>query len=118
MASDFKLDINISQKQIQEMAKQVIRDIIQDKIESVLKDIKVEQFVEEKVNSIIDFKASKIIDNTTKKELININRTIEKNIALQVRSIVIEEIQKKPLSGNVYLKIGNADVSTDYDDRW
>ena len=115
MSNDFKLDINIPQKNIEQMAKQVVRELIEGKIDEVMAKINVENLVEEKVKSIIESKTTKLIDTSTKKLVSDIAWRIEGSVKQEIHDIVIKEVQKKPLSGNVYLKIGNDNVETDWD---
>jgi 16S rRNA C1402 N4-methylase RsmH len=115
MTEDFKLDINIPQKNIEQMAKQVVRELIEGKINEIMIKINVEKLVEEKVKSIIESKTTKIIDTSTKEIVSDIRWSIEDRVKKEIHDIVIKEVQKKPLSGNVYLKIGNDNVETDWD---
>jgi Spy/CpxP family protein refolding chaperone len=108
----FKLDINIPQKEITNMAKQVIREIIESQIKEVMENINIEKIILDKIESTT--KISKIAENAVKKEMDNIVWNIRGQFHQQMRDILLEEIQKKPLSGNIYLKLNNSDIETDY----
>jgi uncharacterized protein YaaR (DUF327 family) len=114
MSSEFKLDINIPQKKIEEMAKQVIREIVEEKIQEAINDIDVTKIIENKLKTI-DTKLSQITKDVMKKQIDSLIWTVRGEVNQTVRNIVLEEVQKKPLSGNVYLKIDGSNVETDYD---
>ncbi len=115
MSDNFKLDINIPQKKIEEMAKQVIREIIEDKIQEAMSNVDIMKVINDKLNTV-DTKLSKIIRDAASKQIDSLTWSIRGELSQSVRNIVLEEIQKKPLTGNVYLKINNENVETDYDD--
>lgn len=111
---NFKLDINIPQKKIEEMAKQVIREIIESKIQESMKNINIEKVINDKLNTI-DTKLQQVAKDLLKKQMDNIIWTVKGEVNGIVRNIVLEEVQKKPLTGNIYLKIDGNNVETDYD---
>ncbi len=113
MSNEFKLDINISQKKIEEMAKQVIREIVESKIQIVLENMNINKIINDKINSL-DIKLSKIVEKNTEKIIKNMSYGIEHKVKTNIHEIILEEIQKKPISGNVYLKINSENVETDY----
>jgi arsenate reductase-like glutaredoxin family protein len=115
MDSEFKLDINIPQKNIEGMAKKVIREIIEEKIEEAMKNINIEKIIADKLNTI-DSKISKNINQSINKRIDGIEWNMRNEYREIARKAVLEEIQKKPLTGNVYIKLDNYNVETDYDD--
>lgn len=114
MSDNFKLDINIPQENIKSMAKEVIREIVREKINDAMKDIDIKKIINGKLNDI-DGRISKTLKNTSEQKVDNLMWKIRGELNKTIRNIVLEEIQKKPLTGNVYLKIDNCNVETDYD---
>lgn len=114
MSDNFKLDINIPQKNIETMAKQVIREIVEEKIQEAMSNIDVVKIINDKLGTV-DAKLSKIIKDATKKQIDSLTWIIRSEMKNLVREIVLEEIEKKPLTGNIYLKINSDNVETDYD---
>ena len=114
MDNDLKLNINISKEDIAKMAKQVIREIVEDQIQEAMKTINVQDVIQKKMNTI-DSTITQTVNKTIKSEISNRLYNVNGIVREETRKIVLEEIQKKPLSGNVYLKIDNSDAYTDYD---
>jgi len=114
MSDNIKLDISIPQADIKSMAKQVIREIVEEKIQEAMKDIDIKKIINGKLNDV-DNRISKILKDTSKQKVDDLIWTIRGELNQTVRNIVLEEIQKKPLTGNVYLKIDNCNVETEYD---
>lgn len=114
MKDNFKLDINIPQDNIKSMAKEVIREIVQEKIDEAMKDIDIKKIINGKLNDV-DGKISKTLKNASEQKVDNLMWKIRGELSQTIRNIVLEEIQKKPLTGNVYLKIDNCNIETDYD---
>ena len=115
MSENFKLDINIPQKQIEIMAKQVIRELIEEKIEIAMQNVDINKVINDKLNSI-DVKLSKITKEIVNKKTNDLMWSVRQEIKDTARKVILEEIQKKPLTGNIYLRIDNSNVKTDYDD--
>lgn len=111
----FKVDINIPQKDIEKMAKQVIREIIETRIEEAMKNINIEKVINDKINSSTT-KLPKLISDAVKGKVDSIKYQVTKQFNEIMRSILMEEIEKKPLSGNIYLKLDRSNIETDYDD--
>jgi len=114
MDNDLKLNINISKDDIAKMAKQVIREIVEDQIQDAMKTFDVKDVIQKKM-STIDSTITQTVNKTIKSEISNRLYNVNGIVREETRKIVLEEIQKKPLSGNVYLKIDNSDAYTDYD---
>jgi len=114
MSDNFKLDISIPQADIKSMAKQVIREIVEEKIQEAMKDIDIKKIINGKLNDL-DSRISKILKDTSKQRVDDLVWEIRGSLNKSVRDIVLEEMQKKPITGNVYLKIDNCNVETDYD---
>jgi len=72
MADEFKLDINFSQKSIEDMAKQVIKEIIENNIQEAMNKINLEYIIKERINSI-DSKLSKKVNDTVNKLVSELN---------------------------------------------
>jgi len=104
----FKLDISIQQKKIEEMAKQVIREIVESKIQEAMKNIDMEKTIRDKIKTV-DTKISQKIETIIKKEIQGFIYSINYNINEEIKKVILEEIQKKPLNGNIYLQVGNVD---------
>lgn len=118
MSENFKLDINIPQKDIEKMAKQVIQGIIEERIEDTMSKIDVETIIESKVKGI-ESKINKLTEKVINKKADDLIYTVQYDIKGIIRKVILEEIQKKPLTGNVYLKLDNSNIETDYDnDDW
>jgi len=114
MSDNFKLDINIPQKKIEEMAKQVIREIVEEKIQIVMQKIDVEKVIKDKLNTL-DTKLSKMTKEEVGRQVDSLSWSMRDELRKGVRNLILEEIQKKPLTGNVYLKINGYEVETDID---
>ena len=114
MSNDFKLNIDILQADIKSMAKQVIREIVEEKIQEAMVDIDFTKIINGKLNDV-DAKISKVIKDLTKKQVEDLIWKTKGEVKQVLRDTIIEEIQKKPLSGNIYLKIDSSNVETDYD---
>lgn len=114
MSNDFKLNIDIPQTEVKSMAKQVIKEIVEEKILEAMADIDLKKIINGKLNDI-DSRILKIAKDTANKQVENLIYSIRGELNKSIRSIVLEEIQKKPLTGNVYLKIDGSNVETDYD---
>ena len=114
MDNDLKLNINISKDDIAKMAKQVIREIVEGQIQETMKTVDVTNVIQKKINKI-DSTITQTINKTIKNEISNRLYNVNGIVREETRKVVLEEIQKKPLSGNVYLKIDNSDAYTDYD---
>ena len=112
MSENFKLDINIPQKEIANMAKQVIREIINTNIEQVMEGIDIKKELEKQISSA---KITKVVNDNISKQIKDMKYAIQRKFKEEMREIVLEQINSKPLSGNVYLKLNNADIETDYD---
>lgn len=115
MSDNFKLNIDIPQADIKSMAKQIIREIIEEKIQLAMEDIDINKIINGKLNDV-DSKITKVIKDSTKKQVEDLIWKTKGDIKQILRDTILEEIQKKPLSGNIYLKIDNSNVSTDYDE--
>jgi uncharacterized protein YaaR (DUF327 family) len=114
MGENLKLNIDISQKKIEEMSKQVIKEIIESKIQETMNSINVDKIITDKINNI-DNKLSQMAKDVLKKQMDDIIWSTKGEINSIVRDIVLEEVQKKPLTGNIYLKLDSSYVTTDYD---
>ena len=112
MADEFKLDINITKKNIELMAKQVIREIIESEIKDTIKNINLEKIIEDKLK-LIDSEILKAVGIQAEKVVTNIKQNVVRDFNKEMRSIILDEIEKKPLSGNLYLKVGS--IATEYD---
>ena len=115
MSENFKLDINIPQKNIETMARQVIREIIEEKIQETISNINIVKIINDKLNNM-DSKLSKIVKEIISKQTNSLTWDIRRELKQSVRDIILEEVQKKPLTGNIYLKIDSDNIDTDYDD--
>ena len=114
MSDNFKLDINIPQKKIEEMAKQVIREIVEEKIQIVMQKIDIEKVIKDKLNTL-DTKLSKMTKEEVSRQVDSLSWSMRDELRKGVRNLILEEIQKKPLTGNVYLKVNGYEVETDID---
>lgn len=114
MSDNFKLDINIPQENIKSMAKEVIREIVQEKINEVMSQIDINKLINGKLNNVDD-KISRVIKDSTKKQVEDLIWKTRGEVKQVLRDTVLQEIQKKPLTGNIYLKIDGCNVETDYD---
>jgi len=114
MSDNFKLDINIPQKKIEEMAKQVIREIVEEKIQIVMQKIDIEKVIKDKLNTL-DTKLSKMTKEEVSRQVDSLSWSMRDELRKGVRKLILEEIQKKPLTGNVYLKVNGYEVETDID---
>ena len=112
--ADLKLDINISKKQVTELTKQVIREKVEEQIDEALKMIDIDKVITDKINNL-DTKLSKKVNDITYRLVDGMKYEVLNNMKGEIRKIVLEEIQKKPLSGNVYLRVGEYETGTDYD---
>jgi len=112
MAEEFKLDINITKKNIELMAKQVIREIIESEIKETVKNINLDKIIEDKLK-LIDSEILKAVGVQAEKVVTNIKQNVVRDFNAEMRKIIFDEIEKKPLSGNLYLKVGG--IGTEYD---
>ena len=96
------------------MAKQVIREIIGEKIQIVMQKIDVEKVIKDKLNTL-DTKLSKMTKEEVSRQVDSLSWSMRDELRKGVRNLILEEIQKKPLTGNVYLKINGYEVETDID---
>jgi len=94
------------------MAKQVIREIIGEKIQIVMQKIDVEKVIKDKLNTL-DTKLSKMTKEEVSRQVDSLSWSMRDELRKGVRNLILEEIQKKPLTGNVYLKVNGYEVETD-----
>ena len=114
-SNEFKVNVNLPKSEITNLAKQVIREIVEDEINSVLKEINIRDIIDKKV-STLDSKIESKLDGALKNHIRDSKWQMSNTIENEIRKYVLEEIQMKPLTGNVYLKINSSDVQTGYDD--
>jgi len=62
---------------------------------------------------LIDSEILKAVGIQAEKVVTNIKQNVVRDFNKEMRSIILDEIEKKPLSGNLYLKVGS--IGTEYD---
>lgn len=102
VSDEFKVDINIPKKDITTMAKQVIKELVENKINEIMTSINVEEIINQKIN---DININKIVTDVTRIKVSNMERQIREDVKNETRKVIAEEIAKKPLTGDIYLKI-------------
>ena len=93
MADEFKLDINITKKNIELMAKQVIREIIESEIKDTIKNINLEKIIEDKLK-LIDSEILKAVEIQSEKVVTNIRQNVVRDFNTEMRKIIFDEIEK------------------------
>jgi DNA-binding protein Fis len=113
MSNEISLGLNITKKQIEDMAKSVIREMVGEQIKSIMDSLDIKTVIENKIKSV-DGDITKQINNAVKKHIDDMKWKIDGTIDNITRKIVLEEIEKKPISDmKVYLK-----VQVDNDDNY
>lgn len=111
---NFKVNVDLPKTEIAKIAKEVIRDIIEEEIRDIIKTMNLNAIVSEK-SKTIDSKLKGIIDKETKDAIRNLRWDIKEIAKQEAKKFIIEQINEKPLTGNIYLKINPRDIDTDYD---
>lgn len=107
--SEIKLDVNITRKQIEDMAKATIREIVGENIQEIMKSLDVKTIIQNKIKTM-DGDFTKQINVAVKKYTDNMKWEVQRVVEDTSRKIVMEEIQKKPISDfKVYLNVCSSD---------
>ena len=100
----------ITKQQIEDYAKQTIREIILEEIKTIMSKIDIKSIIDKQLQpDNINRMLGNKIDAGTKKILDDLRWNIQRSIDENVKKEVIEKINDKPLP-NVYLNISVKDV--------
>lgn len=111
---DYNINVNLPKDEVTRLAKQTIKEIVQQNINEVMNQLNVKSLIEKELNFISE-KVKKEVGFAVKKKIESDRWNIINTYKEEAKKVVLDEIQKNPLSGNVYLKISKSEYDTDYD---
>lgn len=104
---EIKLDVDITRKQIEDMAKAVIRETVGQYINEALQKINIQTVAENKIKSM-EGNIKSTISAAVKKYIDSMRWEVNNMVRDESRKMLIEEIQKVPMKDlNVYLKVSS-----------